>query len=53
MYLFYYQDEELTGPEKELVDLKESLQDTQPVGVLVNCTRTLDQVIYTVILPVR
>lgn len=28
----------------ELQELKESLQDTQPVGVLVDCCRTLDQV---------
>jgi hypothetical protein len=30
--------------EQELADLKESLQDTQPVGVLVNCCKTVDQV---------
>lgn len=30
--------------EQELTDLKESLQDTQPVGVLVNCCKTVDQV---------
>lgn len=30
--------------EQELKDLKESLQDTQPVGVLVDCCRTMDQV---------
>ncbi|XP_033607138.1 RNA cytidine acetyltransferase isoform X2 [Cryptotermes secundus] len=29
--------------EQELADLKESLQDTQPVGVLVNCCKTVDQ----------
>ncbi|GLG98567.1 RNA cytidine acetyltransferase [Gryllus bimaculatus] len=29
--------------DQELVDLKESLRDTQPVGVLVNCCRTVDQ----------
>ncbi|ELT91505.1 hypothetical protein CAPTEDRAFT_195329 [Capitella teleta] len=29
--------------EEELGNLKESLQDTQPVGVLVNCCKTLDQ----------
>lgn len=27
----------------ELADLKESLRDTQPVGVLVNCCKTVDQ----------
>ncbi len=32
------------GPEKELQELKESLQDTQPVGVLINAAKTLDQV---------
>lgn len=30
--------------EQELADLKESLQDTQPVGVLINCCKTVDQV---------
>jgi len=29
--------------EEELVELKASLQDTQPIGALVNCARTLDQ----------
>ncbi|XP_030629872.1 RNA cytidine acetyltransferase [Chanos chanos] len=29
--------------EQELKDLKESLQDTQPVGVLVDCCKTMDQ----------
>ncbi|XP_075402029.1 RNA cytidine acetyltransferase [Tenrec ecaudatus] len=36
--------EESLGPsDVELKELKESLQDTQPVGVLVDCCRTLDQ----------
>jgi N-acetyltransferase 10 len=30
--------------EEELENLKESLRDTQPVGVLVNCCKTVDQV---------
>lgn len=30
--------------DEELKTLKSSLQDTQPVGVLVNCCKTLDQV---------
>jgi hypothetical protein len=30
--------------QQELTDLKESLRDTQPVGVLVNCCKTVDQV---------
>jgi N-acetyltransferase 10 len=30
--------------EQELRNLKESLRDTQPVGVLVNCCKTVDQV---------
>jgi N-acetyltransferase 10 len=30
--------------EQELENLKESLRDTQPVGVLVNCCKTVDQV---------
>ncbi|KAL2917077.1 N-acetyltransferase 10 [Polyrhizophydium stewartii] len=33
----------LTPAETELADLKESLKDTQPVGALVGCARTLDQ----------
>lgn len=31
---------------KELDALKESLRDTQPVSALLNCCRTLDQVIH-------
>ncbi|KAH9271157.1 hypothetical protein BASA83_006701 [Batrachochytrium salamandrivorans] len=33
----------LTPPQIELAELKESLKDTQPVGSLVGCTKTLDQ----------
>uniref|UniRef100_A0A7N8YAY9 RNA cytidine acetyltransferase n=1 Tax=Mastacembelus armatus TaxID=205130 RepID=A0A7N8YAY9_9TELE len=33
----------LSPREQELKNLKESLQDTQPVGVLVDCCRTMDQ----------
>uniref|UniRef100_A0A3Q1IY47 RNA cytidine acetyltransferase n=1 Tax=Anabas testudineus TaxID=64144 RepID=A0A3Q1IY47_ANATE len=33
----------LSPLQQELKDLKESLQDTQPVGVLVDCCRTMDQ----------
>ncbi|KAG8510796.1 RNA cytidine acetyltransferase, partial [Galemys pyrenaicus] len=36
-------DESLGPSELELKELKESLQDTQPVGVLVDCCKTLDQ----------
>jgi len=36
----------MTANEIELKSLKESLQDTQPVGAIVNCCRTLDQVIW-------
>ncbi|KAH0516674.1 N-acetyltransferase 10 [Microtus ochrogaster] len=36
-------DEMLSPAALELQELKESLQDTQPVGVLVDCCRTLDQ----------
>lgn len=44
--LFYFlQEESMTANEIELKSLKESLQDTQPVGAIVNCCRTLDQVI--------
>lgn len=38
-----YKDESSEASELKL--LQESLQDTQPVGVLVNCCKTLDQVI--------
>ncbi|XDV28690.1 hypothetical protein PO909_031913 [Leuciscus waleckii] len=37
------QDEGLSPLEQELKDLKESLQDTQPVGVLVDGCKTMDQ----------
>lgn len=36
-------DENLSPAALELQELKESLQDTQPVGVLVDCCKTLDQ----------
>ncbi|XDV28691.1 hypothetical protein PO909_031913 [Leuciscus waleckii] len=36
-------DEGLSPLEQELKDLKESLQDTQPVGVLVDGCKTMDQ----------
>lgn len=36
-------DENLSPSSLELQELKESLQDTQPVGVLVDCCKTLDQ----------
>ncbi|XP_077974705.1 RNA cytidine acetyltransferase-like [Styela clava] len=36
-------DDPPTPREKQLSDLKESLQDTQPVGSIVNCCRTMDQ----------
>lgn len=36
-------DERLGPSDVELQELKESLQDTQPVGVLVDCCKTLDQ----------
>jgi len=38
------QEESLTKAEVELRDLKESLEDTQPIGAIVKCTKTLDQV---------
>uniref|UniRef100_A0A4W6CWW7 RNA cytidine acetyltransferase n=1 Tax=Lates calcarifer TaxID=8187 RepID=A0A4W6CWW7_LATCA len=37
------QEDSLSPREQELKDVKESLQDTQPVGVLVDCCRTMDQ----------
>lgn len=36
--------EDVPAREVELKELKDSLQDTQPVGAIVNCCRTLDQV---------
>ncbi len=39
-----FQEDGLSPREQELKDLKESLQDTQPVGVLVDSCRTMDQV---------
>uniref|UniRef100_A0A8C2GYJ4 RNA cytidine acetyltransferase n=1 Tax=Cyprinus carpio TaxID=7962 RepID=A0A8C2GYJ4_CYPCA len=36
-------DDGLSPREQELKDLKESLQDTQPVGVLVDSCKTMDQ----------
>lgn len=36
-------EEELTGPKKELKEIKESLADTQPVGSLVTLAKTVDQ----------
>lgn len=35
--------EDVPAREVELKELKDSLQDTQPVGAIVNCCRTLDQ----------
>ena len=37
-------EESLTEFQRELAELKQSLQDTQPVGVLANICKTLDQV---------
>lgn len=34
---------EIESRDSELIDLKESLRDTQPIGVLVNCCKTVDQ----------
>ncbi|KAL9955538.1 hypothetical protein ACROYT_G036875 [Oculina patagonica] len=36
-------EESMSANEIELKSLKESLQDTQPVGAIVNCCHTLDQ----------
>ena len=36
-------DDSESTPQKELVELKESLQDTQPIGPLVQLARTVDQ----------
>lgn len=38
------QEDSLRPQDMELKELKESLQDTQPVGVLVDGCKTLDQV---------
>ena len=40
----FFQDDLLSPREQELKDLKASLQDTQPVGVLVDNCKTMDQV---------
>ena len=45
--LHFPQEESMTANELELKSLKESLQDTQPVGVIVNCCHTLDQVLFS------
>ncbi|XP_024255288.1 RNA cytidine acetyltransferase [Oncorhynchus tshawytscha] len=37
------QEDSLSPREQELIELKESLQDTQPVGVLVDSCKTMDQ----------
>lgn len=39
------QENSISPREQELRDLKQSLEDTQPVGSLVKCCKTLDQVI--------
>ena len=36
-------EEEVTPTQEELKDLKESLKDTELVGSLINCSKTLDQ----------
>ena len=38
------QEDSISSREQELRDLKDSLEDTQPVGSLVKCCKTLDQV---------
>ena len=43
-YILHVQDESETASDVELRELKESLADTPPVGALVKCARTLDQV---------
>ncbi|KAF3854987.1 hypothetical protein F7725_023042 [Dissostichus mawsoni] len=40
---YIIEEDGLTPREQELKDLKESLHDTQPVGVLVDCCKTMDQ----------
>lgn len=36
-------DDEMPKNQQELTSMKESLQDTQPIGTLVNCCKTIDQ----------
>lgn len=36
-------DEQQQGPDAELAELKVTMKDTQPVGALIECCRTLDQ----------
>ena len=44
MYDILLQEESISPNEAELQELKSSLEDTPPVGVIVNSCRTLDQV---------
>lgn len=44
MFVSGFQEDPLSEKDKELMDLKESMEDTQPAGVIVNCCRTVDQV---------
>lgn len=44
MYDILVQEESISPNEVELQELKSSLEDTPPVGVIVNCCKTLDQV---------
>ena len=41
----YFQDEGLSEGEQELLEMKDSMRDAQPKGVIVNKCRTLDQVL--------
>ena len=46
MYDILLQEESISPNEAELQELRSSLEDTPPVGVIVNCCKTLDQVQY-------
>lgn len=46
MYDILSQEESISPNEVELQELKSSLEDTPPVGVIVNSCKTLDQVQY-------
>jgi hypothetical protein len=43
LHLCHIQEESMSANDIEVKHLKESLQDTQPVGTLINCCKTLDQ----------
>ena len=47
VFIMLLQEDPVSPKEQELSDLKHSLEDTQPVGVIIDCCKTLDQVSYS------